>query len=67
MSELPEAREVTLRKAKPLAPPFHRHIVKAKLTGGTCKVGDRVVVYDVVATEPGGLVRVTESTLLRFG
>ena len=66
MGELPDAREVTLRKFRALAPPFHRHIAKAKLVGGTCKVGDRVVVYNVVATEPEGLVRVTEGTLLRF-
>ena len=66
MAEPPEALEVTLRKARPLAPPFHRHIVRGKLLGATCRVGDRVVVYDVVATEPEGLVRVTEKTVLRF-
>lgn len=66
MSDVAEAREVVLRKARPLAPPFHRHIARGKLVGRTCQVGDRVVVYEVVATEPCGVVQVTERTLLRF-
>ncbi len=66
MAELPEAEEVTLRKRRPLAPPFHRHIARAKLLGGTCRVGQQVVVYEVAATVPEGEVRVTERTTLRF-
>jgi hypothetical protein len=67
MAEVPEAREVTLRRLKPLAPPFHQHIARAKLRGRTCRVGDRVVVYEIVATEPDGEVRVTDATRLIFG
>ena len=66
MSEIPEARSVTLRNGKPLAPPFHRHIAKAKLMDRACRVGDRVVIYDVVATEPDGTVRVTRATHFQF-
>ncbi|MBM4033319.1 MAG: hypothetical protein FJ291_16270 [Planctomycetes bacterium] len=66
MAESPDAREVTLRNTRPLAPPFHRHIARGKLIGQECRVGDRVVVYEVTATVPEGSVRVTESTVLRF-
>lgn len=66
MNGIPDARAVTLRNSRPLAPPFHRHIAKAKLLDRTCSVGDRVVVYDVVATEPDGVVRVTRATQLQF-
>lgn len=62
----PDALEVVLRKVRPLAPPFHRHIVRRKLIGTTCRAGERVVVYEVVSTVPDGAVRVTENTLLRF-
>lgn len=66
MSEIPEAQRVMLRNSKPLAPPFHRHIAKARLMDRTCRAGDRVVIYDVVATEPDGTVRVTSATELQF-
>jgi hypothetical protein len=66
MSEIAEALSITLRNSKPLAPPFHRHIAKARLMDRTCRVGDRVVIYDVVATEPDGEVRVTRATHLQF-
>ncbi len=66
MSEIPNAQTVTLRSRKPLAPPFHRHIAKSKLIDRTCSVGDSVIIYDVVATEPTGEVRVTRSTQLQF-
>lgn len=66
MSDLPEAIAVTLRSRRPLAPPFHRHIAKGKLVGRTCRVGDRIVIYDIVATEPSGQVRVTGATHLQF-
>ena len=66
MADAPEAREIVLRKFRPLAPPFHRHIVKSKLRGKICQAGQRVVVYDIVATVPDGEVRVTETTVFRF-
>ncbi len=66
MNEVPEAKEVTLRKLRPMAPPFHRHIVKSKLLGKPTKVGDRVVVYEVVDTLPNGLVMITEKTIIHF-
>lgn len=66
MSEIPDARVVTLRSTKPLAPPFHRHIAKSRLMNQTCRAGDRVVIYDIVSTEPEGDVRVTNATYLEF-
>jgi hypothetical protein len=64
--ELREAREVALRKTSPLAPPFHRHIVRGRLVGKTCKVGDRLAAHEVIRTDPPGEVRVTEATALTF-
>ena len=64
--EFPEAREVTLRRFNPRAPFFHKHIVRTKLVGNVCRTGDRLVVYEVVATDPEGIVAVTEGTILRF-
>ena len=62
-----EAEAVTLRKRKLLAPGFHRHIARSRLLGTTVEEGDRVLVYDVVETVPGGRpVRVTERTRLDF-
>ena len=61
-----EAISITLHSTKPLAPPFHRHIVKDKLMDKTCQVGSRIVIYDVVATEPEGIVRVTHATQFKF-
>ena len=66
MAETPQAREVVLQKFRPLAPPFHRHIARAKLLGNPCRVGDRVVVYEVVTTVPQGDVLVTPDTVLSF-
>ncbi|MFC1607300.1 hypothetical protein ACFL47_04950 [Candidatus Latescibacterota bacterium] len=66
MSEIPVAQEITLRKVKPMAPPFHQHIAKSKLYGTTCHVGDLVVVYEIVGTQPNGQVTVTEETLIHF-
>ncbi len=66
MAEPPEAQEVTLRKLRPLAPPFHRHIARSKLVGKTCKSGDRIVIYEVAATVPDGEVLVTRDTILHF-
>lgn len=66
MSAVPEADSITLRNRKPLAPPFHRHIVRGKLMDKTCQAGDRIIIYDVVATEPDGEVRVTRATRFQF-
>jgi len=66
MNEFPAAQEVTLRKLKPLAPFFHRHIARSRLMGKICAVGDRIVVYEVVSIQPPGRVVVTERTLFRF-
>ncbi|MBN1362200.1 MAG: hypothetical protein JW993_16510 [Sedimentisphaerales bacterium] len=66
MNDVPDANSVTLRSRKPLAPPFHRHIARGKLVGRTCRTGDRVVIYDIVATVPDEEVRVTGATQLQF-
>jgi mRNA-degrading endonuclease YafQ of YafQ-DinJ toxin-antitoxin module len=66
MTDALEAHSVTLRSRKPLAPPFHRHIAKGKLVGRDCRTGDRVVIYEIVATEPDGVVHVTSATRLLF-
>lgn len=66
MTGTPDAQTVVLRNRKPLAPPFHRHIAKAKLMDRTCQAGDQIVVYDVIATEPEGVVRVTRATQFQF-
>ena len=66
MSQLPQARDVTLRKLKPLAPNFHRHIARSKLLGRSCQVGDRVVVYEITGTDPEGQVQVSPNTVLHF-
>jgi len=66
MNEFPNAREVTLKKLKPLAPFFHRHIARSRLIGRCCTVGDRVVVYEVLNIQPHGMAVVTDQTLFRF-
>jgi hypothetical protein len=66
MTEVARAREICLRSTKPLAPPFHRHIAKEKLKGKICRVGDRIVIYVIVKTDPEGDVEITEETIFRF-
>jgi len=66
MSDVRPAQSVTLRNRKPLAPPFHRHIAKSKLMNRTCQIGDAVLIYDIVATEPTGIVQVNQATLFLF-
>ena len=66
MSKLSFARDVRLKKLNPVAPPFHRHSAKSKLIGRSCRVGDRVVVYQVVETTPTGEVMVTAETCFHF-
>ena len=66
MSAAAEAESITLRNRKPLAPPFHRHIAKGKLMDRTCRTGESVIIYDIIATEPAGEVRVTRATRFQF-
>ena len=63
---VPDAESVTLHNRKPLAPRFHRHIAKGKLMDRTCQAGDRILIYDIVATSPEGPVRVTRATRFEF-
>ena len=65
-ADFSEALEVVLRNLRPFAPPFHRHIVRKKLVGCNCQVGDQIVIYEVIDTVPAGLVRVTDNTQFRF-
>lgn len=66
MSAAADAESVTLRSRRPLAPAFHQHIAKGKLIDHTCRIGDRIVIYDVVGTKPAGVVRVTRETRFQF-
>ncbi len=66
MPEYRSAQEIALRKYKSFVPKFHQHIAAGKLRGQPCKVGDRVVGYDVVKTVPEGTVLVTEDTVIRY-
>jgi len=66
MSSVPECDSITLRNRKSLAPPFHQHIAKGKLMNRTCRAGDKIIIYDVVATEPDGEVLVTRATRFQF-
>lgn len=66
MNSTAQAISVTLRSRKPFAPAFHRHIAKSKLMDKDCQVGDKIVIYDIVATDPAGVVRVTRATEIRF-
>lgn len=60
------AELIVLRNRKPLAPRFHQHIAKSKLMEQDCRVGDRVVIYEIVATRPDGPVRATGATRFEF-
>ncbi len=66
MPDFAKAKEIRLRKLKPLAPPFHKHIAKSKLVGKPWETGDRVVIYEVMSTNPAGKVEVTEETVIMF-
>jgi predicted HAD superfamily phosphohydrolase YqeG len=66
MNPTAQAISITLRSRKPLAPAFHRHIAKSKLMDKDCQIGDRVIIYDIVATDPAGVVRVTRATEFQF-
>lgn len=66
MNDVLEAESITLRNRKPLAPPFHRHIAKSKLMNQACQVGDTVLIYDIIATEPAGMVHINPATQFLF-
>ena len=66
MAEIPEARAIVLSKVRASAPSFHEHIARGRLRGAICREGDRVVVYEVVRTEPDGPVIVSEKTTIQF-
>jgi len=64
--EAPAAEQMTLRRLRAAAPPFHRHIARSKMLGKVWTVGDRVVVYEVVDVVPAGPAQMTEQTRLLF-
>lgn len=66
MDEVNEAREMVLRQFNARAPFFHRHMVRRKLLGGIWHAGDRVIVFEIIATLPEGPVQVTKQTVIRF-
>jgi hypothetical protein len=66
MSETADAELIVLVSRKPLAPPFHRHIARSRLMNQSCRVGDRVIMYEIVQTRPDGLVRATDRTHFEF-
>ena len=66
MGDLVEAKYIRLTKCRPMAPPFHQYIARGKLLGRSCRMGDRVVVYEITATEPAGDVLITKETVIHF-
>ena len=66
MNNVRFAESVTLRNRKPLAPPFHKHIAKSKLMNHICRVGDTILIYEIIATEPTGEVHVNQATQFLF-
>lgn len=63
---VPNAKKVVFCKAKKLAPDFHRHILKSKIQGQTIQAGTKYLTYIVKATEPEGIVRVGQDTVIEF-
>jgi len=61
-----EARAVVMKKVKPRAPDFLRHMTRAKIRGQVVSEGMKFVVYEVEETVPQGEVLVTESTQIEF-
>jgi hypothetical protein len=66
MNDVPVAKEISLRKTRRMAPPFHHHIATRKLMEGTWQKGDRVIIYEIVSTVPEGQVRVNKETIIQF-
>jgi hypothetical protein len=63
---LEEAKVVVVRKIKPRAPDFLRHMTRAKMRGKIVTKGMVFVVYRVEETIPEGEVLVTDNTRVEF-
>jgi hypothetical protein len=61
-----QAQRVVLRKINHRAPRFLNHLVRSRLIGHQVEVGERILVFQVAFTVPGGLVEVTDSTIVEF-
>jgi hypothetical protein len=61
-----QAQRVVLRKINHRAPKFLNHLVRSRLIGHQVEVGERILVFQVAFTVPGGLVEVTDSTIIEF-
>ena len=66
MNDAQPAESVTLKNRKPLAPPFHQHIAKSKMMDKIFQVGDKVLIYDIIETEPAGPVQISRATRFQF-
>ncbi|WP_320129849.1 universal stress protein [uncultured Sphaerochaeta sp.] len=61
-----QATKVIFRKVKKMAPDFHRHILESKVQGQLLSVGDKILTYIVLHTEPESPVRVGTNTIIEF-
>jgi len=61
-----EAKLVVMKKIKPRAPDFLRHMAKAKMRNQVVRKGMVFGVYEVEKTEPEGDVVVTRNTVVEF-
>lgn len=66
MSETVIAKEISLKKTKAFAPPFHHHIARKKLMNEKWQKGDQIIIYEIVNTIPEGQVLVTGDTVINF-
>ena len=66
MNDYVKAKEISLKKTKTFAPPFHHHIARKKLLNNSWQKGDRVIIYEIIDTVPEGKVLVTGDTIIRF-
>lgn len=55
-----------LRKVNRRAPKFIKHLVRSRLIGHQVEVGQSILVFQVAFTVPGGLVEVTDRTIIEF-
>ena len=60
------AKEISLKKTKTFAPPFHHHMARKKLLNEKWQKGDKVIIYEIVNTIPEGEVFVTQDTIIHF-
>ncbi len=61
-----QAQRVVLRKINHRAPKFLNNMVRRRLIGHQVEVGERILVFQVAFTVPGGLVEVTDGTIVEF-